>query len=63
MQVIIDQVVSEIRAFDSELSPATLERVVRAVLEGLGARDLERERLAEETSLQNHQQRNPAGER
>jgi hypothetical protein len=58
MQVVIDQVVSQITAVDSDLSPETLRRIVRAVLEGLKGDELRRERVAEETSLRNYQQRN-----
>jgi hypothetical protein len=58
MQVIIDQITSRIRTFDSSLSEQTVARLVRAVLEAMDARELERERLSEETSLLNYQQRN-----
>jgi hypothetical protein len=58
MQVIIDQITSRIRSFDSTLSEQTVARLVRAVLEAMDARELERERTTEEMSLLNYQQRN-----
>ena len=58
MQVIIDQITSRIRSFDSSLSEQTVARLVRAVLEAMDARELERERTTEEMSLLNYQQRN-----
>lgn len=58
MQVIIDQITSRIRSFDSNLSEQTVARLVRAVLEAMDARELERERTTEEMSLLNYQQRN-----
>jgi hypothetical protein len=58
MQVIIDQITSRIRSFDSNLSEQTVARLVRAVLEAMEARELERARTTEEMSLLNYQQRN-----
>ncbi len=58
MQVIIDQVVSQIRAFDGNLTPETMQRVVTAVLEAVQAEARHEDRVAEENSLQNYQQRN-----
>ena len=58
MQVIVNQIVSQIRAFDSDLSPQTLERVVAAALEAVRAEAEHQERVAEEGSLHNFQQRN-----
>jgi hypothetical protein len=58
MQVIINQVVSQIRAFDGNLTPETLQRVVAAVLDAVHAEMQHTDRVAEENSLQNFQQRN-----
>jgi hypothetical protein len=58
MQVIIDQVISNIRAFDSDLAPETVQRIVAAVLEAVRAEADHENRVAEENSLQKYQQRN-----
>lgn len=58
MQVIIEQIVSQIRAFDSNLSAETLQRVVAAAVEAVKAEQRQQGRVAEENSLRNHQQRN-----
>jgi hypothetical protein len=60
MQVIIDQVVSRIRAADGNaaLSPQTLARIVAAVLRAIEDRERETAREDEELSQRNYQQRN-----
>lgn len=58
MQVIIEQIVSQIRAFDSNLSAETLQRVVAAAVEAVKAETRQQDRVCEENSLSNHQQRN-----
>jgi hypothetical protein len=58
MQVIIDQVISHIRAMDANLAPETMQRLVTAVLEAVRAEAQHEARVAEENSLQNYQQRN-----
>jgi len=58
MQVIIDQVISHIRAIDANLAPETMQRLVAAVLEAVHAENLLEDRVTEEKSLQNYQQRN-----
>lgn len=58
MQVIIEQIVSQIRAFDSNLSAETLQRVVAAAVEAVKAEQRQHARIEEENSLRNHQQRN-----
>ena len=57
MQVIIEQIVSQVRAFDADISASTLRRVIGAAMEAMRAEMQQRERLDEECSLQNHQQR------
>lgn len=58
MQVIIEQIVSQIRAFDANLSVETLQRVVAAAVEAVKAETRQQDRICEENSLKNHQQRN-----
>lgn len=58
MQVIIDQVISTVRALDADLAPETMQRLVAAVLEALRAEARLQERVNEENSLRNYQQRN-----
>ncbi len=58
MQVIIEQIVSQIRAFDANLSAETLQRVVAAALEAVKTESRQQDRIGEENSLKNHQQRN-----
>ncbi len=58
MQVIIEQIVSQIRAFDANLSSETLQRVVAAAVEAVKTEMRQQDRQAEENSLQNYQQRN-----
>lgn len=57
MQVIIEQIVSQIRAFDSSLSAETLQRVVAAAVEAVKAEQRQQTRVSEENSMQNHQRR------
>lgn len=57
MQVIIDQIVSQVRAFDANLSTETLQKVVAAALEAVKAERQQQNRVSEENSLQNHQRR------
>ncbi len=61
MQVIIEQIVSQIRAFDANLSAETLQRVVSAAVEAVKAEQRQQNRVADENSLQNYQQRNQPG--
>lgn len=58
MQVIIEQIVSQIRAFDSNLSQETIRRIVSAAVHAMRAEAQQADRIAEENSLQNYQQRN-----
>jgi len=60
MQVIIDEVVSNVRALSGEsvLAPETMRRIVEAVLEAVRAERDHADRVAEEGSLRNYQQRN-----
>lgn len=57
MQVIIEQIVSQIRAFDANLSPATLQKVVSAAVEAVKAEMLQQNRVTDENSMQNYRQR------
>lgn len=57
MQVIIEQIVSQIRAFDANLSAETLHRIVSAAVDAVKAEMRQQDRICEENSLQNHQQR------
>ena len=59
MQVIIEEVVSRIRATSAQaaLSSQTIGLIVSAVMEAIEADRLRGERRSEETSLDNHQQR------
>lgn len=58
MAVIIEELVSQVRAVDSEslLAPATLGRLVEAVMQAIDDKDAMRERVSEEQSLLNAQQ-------
>ncbi len=58
MAVIIEELVSHVRAVDSEslLAPATLARLVEAVMQAIDDNDAVRERVSEEQSLLNAQQ-------
>jgi len=58
MAVIIEELVSHVRAIDSEslLAPATLGRLVEAVMRAIEDQDALRERVSEEQSLLNAQQ-------
>jgi hypothetical protein len=60
MQVIIDEVVSNVTAIGGaeNMSPQTLQRIVSAVLQAVDDRDRQRGRVDEEQSLHNYQQRN-----
>ncbi|WP_157598699.1 hypothetical protein [Tateyamaria omphalii] len=59
MQVIIEEVVSRIKATNSEaaLSPQALNTVVTAVMEAIAAQDQRGADQEEERSLQNYQER------
>ena len=58
MQVIINELVSNVRALDGQsvLSPATLQRVVATVLEAVHQEEEHKQRMLEEKSLKNYQQ-------
>jgi hypothetical protein len=60
MQVIIDEVVSRVRAVDggSSLSQETVRGIVSAVVEAMEARERHRDNRDEEHSTRNFQQRN-----
>lgn len=60
MQVVIDEVVSHIRTLEggSAMSEQTLRSIVAAVMDAVEARDRHREKVTEEHSLRNYQQRN-----
>lgn len=58
MQVIIEQIVSQIRAFDANISSETLRKVVAAAVEAVKSEMRQQDRVCEENSLQNHQRRN-----
>jgi hypothetical protein len=60
MQVIIDEVVSHVRAVEggTSLSPETIRTIVRAVMDAVEARERLRENRDEEHSTRNYQQRN-----
>lgn len=63
MQVIIEEVVSRVRAThpDAVLSPNVLRAVIEAVMQAVEARDRRTGDRNEELSLQNYQQRNVPG--
>jgi hypothetical protein len=60
MQVIIDEVVSRVRAIEggANLSPDTLRGIVSAVMDAVDARERNRNNKDEEHSTRNFQQRN-----
>jgi hypothetical protein len=60
VQVIIDEVVSRVTAINGadNMSPQTLQRIVAAVMQAVDERDRHRERVDEEHSLHNFQERN-----
>lgn len=60
MQIIIEEVVSRIRAMDgsSGLSEETLRTIVAAVVDAVGQQQKHRDNVNEELSLRNYQQRN-----
>ncbi len=60
MQVVIEEVVSRIRAVEggSSLSAQTLQSIVSAVLAAVDDKQRARENQDEEHSLRNYQQRN-----
>jgi len=60
MQVIIEEVVSRIRAMDggAGLSAETLRSIVDAVVSAVEEKQRHRENVDEEHSLRNYQQRN-----
>ena len=60
MQIMIEEVVSRIRAVSggAGLSSETLQSIVSAVLESVEEREKHRDNISEEHSLQNYQQRN-----
>lgn len=60
MQVIIDEVVSRVRAVDggAGLSAETLRTIINAVVSAVEEKQKHRENLDEEHSLRNYQQRN-----
>ncbi|MGR9099224.1 MAG: hypothetical protein ACU826_01530 [Gammaproteobacteria bacterium] len=57
MQVIIDEVVSSVRAVDGEsiLAPQTMASIVRTVMKALQAEESHGRRLEEEQTLNNYQ--------
>ena len=63
MQVIINELVSNVRAIDGQsvLSPATLQRIVETVLEAAHQEEDHQQRTSEEKSLKNYQQRRSQG--
>lgn len=65
MQVIIEEVVSRIRAIEGggNISPSTLRTIVSAVMEAVDERDRHRDNVNEEHSLRNYQQRNQPWDR
>lgn len=65
MQVIIEEVVSRVRATsaDTALSAQTLNTVVQAVMEAIELRDRRGQARDEELSLDNYQQRTVPGTR
>ena len=63
MQVIIEEVVSELESAGiGSLSPRTMQAIVEAVLSAIDAREQRGTRIREELSLQNYQQRTPHGD-
>ncbi len=58
MQVIINELVSKVRAIDGQsvLSPSTLQRIVETVLEAVQQDEDHTQRTSEERSLNNYQQ-------
>lgn len=60
MQIIIEEVVSRIRAIDggAGLSAETMTSIVEAVVSAVEQKQRHRENLDEEHSLRNYQQRN-----
>jgi hypothetical protein len=60
MQVIIDEVVSRVRAVEggTSLSPETLRGIVSAGMDAVDARERNRQNRDEEHSTRNFQQRN-----
>ena len=57
MQVIINKVISQIRALDGEsvLSPSTLNSILTAVMQAVEERDRHAQRVGEEHRLENYQ--------
>ena len=60
MQIMIEEVVSRIRAIEggSSLSAETLRTIVSAVLDAVDQKKTHTDRVDEEHSLRNYQQRN-----
>ena len=60
MQVIIHELLSKVRALDGDsmLAPATMARIVEAVLDAMRAETDHQQHIAEEQSLKNYQQFN-----
>jgi len=57
MNVIINEIVSRVRALDGEsiLAPQTMATIVRAVLQATQAREDHDQRISEEHTLDNYQ--------